>query len=65
MSNEIKAHNVLEDCGILIENNVADFQRGIQLALSEDGKSYGMKAKEKLESLYSFKRLETTMSGDI
>lgn len=61
VATNIEAHNVLEDCGILIEKNEPDFRRGVQLALAEEGKQYGTSAKKKVESKYSFERLETTV----
>ncbi len=61
VATRIKAHNVLEGCGILVDKNVADFQRGVMLALGEQGQRHAVAAKEKVESQYSFEKLEQTV----
>lgn len=63
VATRIEAHNILEDCGILVDNNVADFQRGVRLALAEEGERHGIAAKEKVESRYSLEKLEQAVLG--
>jgi glycosyltransferase involved in cell wall biosynthesis len=58
VASDIPAHNILEDCGIIVDQEISNYKKGIFKALSKEGKELGMKAKRKVEKQYGFEKLK-------
>jgi len=58
VASNIPAHNILFDCGVLVEHNIVAYTEGINKALSMEGRSIAQLAKLKVNNVFNLNSLK-------